>query len=345
MSWLSDYFKREKKEAPVLLQQPWQTQGQESMFGTAQAGATDLMRRAGQPYPGELTTPYEQKGLETLGGYLDRPLPTEDTLFAGARGELEKTFGGEYDPVGGTYYEAYKSAVLRELREAKDRLAAETSARDAYFGGGRIKETSELEEGATSTLAMELGRLFEAERERRLGAVPMATGLLGFQEQAPLQRVAASQQYGALPFEREYGDYVRQMQELGIPLEVAMNLVMNKPEYYQPGYEPSGFEREMQMAGEVAPYIAMEAMASDERIKENFIPIDNALEKLSHLEGKTYNYKFKDKDNRDAGIMAQDLEAILPEGIVEKDGVKYVKLDAIMALLVNAVNELQRKVG
>jgi hypothetical protein len=166
--------------------------------------------------------------------------------------------GDDYDPVGGTYYEAYKTAVMRELREAKDRLAASTAARGAeqYFGGGFMKEQGNLEEGVTNTLALELGRLFENERGRRLGAVPMAQDLLGFQEQAPLQRVAASQQYGSLPFEREYGEYLRQMQELGIPLEVAMNLITNKNEYYQPGYEPSFYERNILPMGKAVAGVA-----------------------------------------------------------------------------------------
>ena len=262
MSWLSDYFERPKKEAPVLMQQPWQTEGQQALFNTAQPMATNYLNQAGSAYPGSMTTPYEQKGLDTLENYLDQPLPTESGLFAGAQGELEKTFNGEYDPVGGTYYQAYRTAVMRELQEAKDRLAASTAARggEQYFGGGLMKEQGNLEEGAMGSLAQELGRLYENERSRRLGAVPMATDFLNYQEQAPIQRIAASQQYGSLPFQREYGEYIRQMQELGIPLEVAMNLVTNKPEYYQPGYEPSPFETNVQMAGQLAPYAMMGMM-------------------------------------------------------------------------------------
>jgi hypothetical protein len=247
---------RKKMDDPTLLQPQWQTEGLKSLFGSSLPSAKEYMQRAGTPYPGELTTSYERQGLDTLGGYLDSPLPTEGGLFAGAKGELEKTFGGEYDPVGGAYYEAYKTAVMRELSEAKDRLAAETSARDAYFGGGRIKETSELEEGATGQLAMELGRLFENERTRRLGAVPMAQNLLSFQEQIPIQRVAASQQYGSLPFDREYGDYVRQMQELGLSAEVARSLLGGQTNYMQQGYQPTSLERGISAAGDIAPIMA-----------------------------------------------------------------------------------------
>ena len=86
------------------------------------------------------------------------------------------------------------------------------------------------------------------------------------------------------------------------------------------------------------------AMASDERLKENIEHIDNALEKVNKIDGKIYKFKFKDKE-RDGGVIAQELEKVLPEAVVEVDGIKFVKYEAVIALLVNAVNELARKVG
>ena len=84
---------------------------------------------------------------------------------------------------------------------------------------------------------------------------------------------------------------------------------------------------------------AMLAMLSDERAKDNIAHIDNALEKLSKLSGKTYNY-ITTPDRRDGGLVAQQVEKVLPEGVIEHNGLKYVKMDAVIALVVNAVNEL-----
>jgi len=84
-------------------------------------------------------------------------------------------------------------------------------------------------------------------------------------------------------------------------------------------------------------------MLSDVRLKENFRTIEDALKKLKQLEGKTYNYK-STPERRDGGVIAQDLEKVLPEGVIEHHGIKFVKLDAIMALLVNAVNEVDDKI-
>lgn len=81
---------------------------------------------------------------------------------------------------------------------------------------------------------------------------------------------------------------------------------------------------------------------SDERFKENIKPIDNALDKIKQLDGKTYNFLFNNKP--DCGVIAQDLEKILPEAVIEQNNIKYVKYEAVIALLVNAVKELARKV-
>ncbi len=87
------------------------------------------------------------------------------------------------------------------------------------------------------------------------------------------------------------------------------------------------------------------ALGSDKRIKENIKPVDNALDKVRQLSGYSYNYIGNDPANRNGGIMAQDLEKVLPDAVSEIDGVKYVRYDAVVALLINAVNELARKAG
>lgn len=84
-------------------------------------------------------------------------------------------------------------------------------------------------------------------------------------------------------------------------------------------------------------------MFSDARIKENVKPIDSALDKITKLTGYSYNYTFNSPDNRTGGIMAQDLEEVLPDAVSEINGVKFVRYDAVIALLVNAVKELAEK--
>ena len=70
--------------------------------------------------------------------------------------------------------------------------------------------------------------------------------------------------------------------------------------------------------------------------------IDDALNKISQLAGYTYN--FKGIDHRYGGIIAQDVEKILPEAVnIGDDGYKTVDYQAVTALLINAINELRQK--
>lgn len=232
------FTKKEKvKLAPEAY--PGQRAQLGGLAGAAQPGALERIGRAGEKYPGPLVaalSEFEETGLDQLRDFLGKPLPTEGELYTSAADEIMKTFSGEYDPAQGEYYKAYKTSVMRELEEAKDRLAARASAGDKYFGGGRIATEGEMEESALGDLAMVLGELFERERERKLGAVAPALGLTQYGEEAPVSRVAVSQQLGALPrlieqaeMDAEYQEWIRALSDLGIALDTATGLATYSP--------------------------------------------------------------------------------------------------------------------
>jgi len=107
-----------------------------------------------------------------------------------------------------------------------------------------------------------------------------------------------------------------------------------------PGYqEPSMMSQFSQVIGP-----AMMAM-SDRSVKKNVEPMNDALGKVRKLKGYSFNYIGTEDSNRNGGVMAQDLEQVLPDAVSDINGVKYVRYDAVIGLLVNAVNELQEKVG
>jgi hypothetical protein len=100
----------------------------------------------------------------------------------------------------------------------------------------------------------------------------------------------------------------------------------------------SNMSSDLQTALQIAQMVALAgSFASDERLKENFGELDDSLEKVRKLKGKTYNYKTDTK--KTAGLIAQDVEKVLPEAVVEINGVKAIKLDSVLALLINAFNE------
>jgi hypothetical protein len=56
---------------------------------------------------------------------------------------------------------------------------------------------------------------------------------------------------------------------------------------------------------------------SDERLKENILPIENALEKVLALKGVSFNRL--DQENREIGLIAQEVQSILPEVIQQME--------------------------
>jgi hypothetical protein len=103
------------------------------------------------------------------------------------------------------------------------------------------------------------------------------------------------------------------------------------------------------------------SLASDKRLKENIIPIDGALNKINKLNGVYFNYTDKAKeanphfaDGRQVGLIAQEIQEVLPEvvnfapfdyGVNNQNisGENYLTLnyDKVVPLLLQAIKELK----
>jgi hypothetical protein len=80
---------------------------------------------------------------------------------------------------------------------------------------------------------------------------------------------------------------------------------------------------------------------SDSNIKTDIKIIDNALEKLCNVSG----YTFKVNDNIQAGVLAQEIEKVLPEvvSVCDVTGLKSVSYGNIVGLLIESIKELKTK--
>lgn len=91
---------------------------------------------------------------------------------------------------------------------------------------------------------------------------------------------------------------------------------------------------------------------SDIRLKSNFKPIENALEKVEQLDGLIYDkadYIGGEIVQTEAGVIAQKLNEVLPEAVREVEDIKGNKIltvssQAQIALLVEAVKTLSSRV-
>ena len=86
---------------------------------------------------------------------------------------------------------------------------------------------------------------------------------------------------------------------------------------------------------------------SDERLKENITVIPNAIEKVSQIRGVTYTRNDqKDKEKVYAGVIAQEVEKVLPEVVnTTKDDTKTVSYGNMVGLLIEAVKEQQEQIN
>ena len=94
--------------------------------------------------------------------------------------------------------------------------------------------------------------------------------------------------------------------------------------------------------------IAYSTTISDVALKSDIEMIPNALDKIDEIKGYTFT---RHNGQKSAGIIAQELEKVLPEAVREKelalvDGKTYktVEYDAIHGLLINCIKELKEEI-
>ena len=83
---------------------------------------------------------------------------------------------------------------------------------------------------------------------------------------------------------------------------------------------------------------------SDERIKENIITIDSALNKVNQLRGVYYNRTDINTSQKQIGLIAQEVENVIPEAVLTANdelGTKSISYGQINALLIEAIKEQQ----
>ena len=98
------------------------------------------------------------------------------------------------------------------------------------------------------------------------------------------------------------------------------------------------------VSGDVVAY----GSPSDKRLKENIKPIKSALDKVSKLQGVTFNWKESGSIlelKEDVGFIAQDVQKVMPELVREnKDGMLSMRHQGIAPILLEAIKELKAEI-
>lgn len=81
---------------------------------------------------------------------------------------------------------------------------------------------------------------------------------------------------------------------------------------------------------------------SDKRLKKDLVKIDNALDKLDQLTG--YLYTRTDTGARQTGLIAQDVQKVLPEAVDDSGEHLTLAYGNMLGLIVEAIKELRQEV-
>jgi hypothetical protein len=305
-----------------------------------------------------------QKSLDMMNEYIDREpteleLKLEDISLLQAE-RTEKALRGELPVSEGTQqrYEEEKGTLQERLSRK--------------IGGGWEESTPGIQ--AMGEFEKRWGALMDAERR---GEISQGSSLLlaqmGFS--TDLARAQSWQQPGSVAnptsaFGRGIGLLEGSSSYgYGASLSGLRGMGSSISEAYQPyqfyaglSHDANKFNAEMaQRASEaqmefIGGLAASGASAaggmmpgmSDSRVKENVLPITDALRKVLALSGYSFDYK-KEFDTgeigRRFGVMADDLEKVEPDMVFTDPGtgIKYVKMD-FHGLFVEAFKELAQKV-
>ena len=101
-------------------------------------------------------------------------------------------------------------------------------------------------------------------------------------------------------------------------------------------------EGEIHASGDIVAF-----STSDERLKDGVTNITDPIEKVKLLNGITFEWNSlaTGKSGVDYGVLAQDVEKVLPRAVVDRDtGYKAVKYDKIIPLLIEAIKDQQEQI-
>ena len=97
------------------------------------------------------------------------------------------------------------------------------------------------------------------------------------------------------------------------------------------------------------------SVGSDQRKKENITTVSDALTKVSQLRGVDFNWKAKWGGHADSGVIAQEVESVLPNLVLTQEGardtdddgnsvvMKHVNYNGLWGAMIEAVKELKSK--
>jgi len=81
--------------------------------------------------------------------------------------------------------------------------------------------------------------------------------------------------------------------------------------------------------------------SSDRRLKKNIVTISSSLEKVTRLRGVSFNWQDDDEMQLKHGLIAQEVQEVVPELVFENDGFLGINYSEMAGLFVEAIKDLK----
>jgi len=98
---------------------------------------------------------------------------------------------------------------------------------------------------------------------------------------------------------------------------------------------------QVEASGDIIAY-----STSDRKFKDNIEPIQDSLYKVSQIGGYTFDWNDKQQTytGKDVGVIAQEIQEVLPEVVTERENGLAVKYEKIVPLLIESIKELKQEI-
>ena len=131
-------------------------------------------------------------------------------------------------------------------------------------------------------------------------------------------------------------------EQSGVREQMLAALGLSPTEYFPFGPQQGFLQTTMQGQG---GSVIGAAAASDERVKTNVVAAGPALEVIEAMEVISFDYTDPQFGvEGQVGMIAQHLAKLTPHAVIEQDGLKYVRYDLLVPVLIKAVQELTEEV-
>lgn len=246
-----------KKQEQVPLETAEQRAARQKLMGFADTGKFGSFT-AGEEVPvgyGDYNmTGIEGQGQSALQDLLNQGLPSKYAAGDAALADFLKT-----DPTDvSAQYDPFKTQVQRQIKESDRALKRNAGFAGNLYSTDTIRSLGDIQARGNETLTSQLASLTDSALNRRLQAIPLAYQSAAGQQEAKLNQINASQQYGSLTrqlndasIKARDAELLRRRQELQLPIQSAQTVAGQTANYGVPSVQTSPYGDLLGLVGQI----------------------------------------------------------------------------------------------